>query len=237
MSDITKKQSYYVVKDNALIQRTRYSLSTQQQKLLLFMISKIKPHADENTRYSMSIKEYCLCCDITEKSGTNYTNIKNSLKQLADKSMWYSYRSGREVLLRWLNRVCINKNSGIIEYTFHPDMLPFLIDLKECYTQYSLENILPLKSTFSIRLYEILRSYANLNNPVVSFSIDELRKKMGLEENQYPRFSNFKQTVLDVAIDEIYLRTDIWAEYKLEKVNSRSYNKITFTIHRNWDDI
>lgn len=237
MRDITKKQSYYVVKDNALIQRTRYSLTTQQQKLLLFMISKIKPHSDWNTVYSMTVKEFCQCCEIDTKNGANYSYIKNSLKQIADKSMWFSYRSGREVLLRWLSRVCINKNSGVIEYTFHPDMLPYLLDLRECYTQYSLENILPMKSSFSIRLYEILRSYANLDNPVVSFSIDELRKKMGLEDKQYPRFSNFKQTVLDVAIDEIYLRTDIWAEYKLEKVNSRSYNKITFTIYRNWEDI
>ena len=36
-------RNQYVVKANDLIRKTRYNLTTQQQKIVLFAISKIKP--------------------------------------------------------------------------------------------------------------------------------------------------------------------------------------------------
>ena len=42
----------YVVKANDLIRKTRYSLTAQQQKIILFAISKIKPDDDITTKYT-----------------------------------------------------------------------------------------------------------------------------------------------------------------------------------------
>ena len=224
---ISKQQAYYIVKDNALIQRTRYSLSLQQQKLLLFMISKIKPNDAPYTDYTISIRDYCRVCSMDYDSGGNYAYIKQSLKTIADKSMWMRTNTGKHILLRWLDRVIIDENSGNIVFSFHRDMLPYLINLQECYTQYSLLNVIAMRSTYSIRLYELMRSYMNMDS-VIIMSIDDLRERIGCEK--YPRFSNFKQRVLDPAIDEINDDTDIKVEYQLEKVNSRSYNRIKFYI-------
>ena len=224
---ISKQQSYFVVKDNALIQRTRYSLTLQQQKLLLFMISKIKPQDEPYKDYTMSIRDYCRVCGLDYDNGGNYAYIKQSLKHIADKSMWMRTNTGKHILLRWLDRVIIDENSGNIIFSFHRDMFPYLLNLQECYTQYSFLNVLSMRSTYSIRLYELLRSYMNMDS-VIIMSLDDLRDRIGCEK--YPRFSNFKQRVLDPAIDEINDDTDIEVEYQLDKVESRSYNRIKFYI-------
>jgi plasmid replication initiation protein len=107
-------------------------------------------------------------------------------------------------------------------------MFPYLLNLQECYTQYSFLNVLPLKNTYSIRLYELLRSYMNMDS-VIIMSLDDLRERIGCD--QYPRFSNFNQRVLTPILDEINEYTDIDVEYKLVKVNnSRKYNRIQFYI-------
>jgi plasmid replication initiation protein len=64
--------------------------------------------------------------------------------------------------------------------------------------------------------------------------VDELKKKLDCEK--YPRFSNFKQTVLDIAIKEINDFTDLYVDYKLEKIESRSYNRITFYLQSKWEN-
>ena len=163
---ISKQQTYFVVKDNALIQRTRYSLSLQQQKLLLFMISKIKPTDEPYTDYSMSIRDYCRVCGLDYDNGGNYAYIKHSLKSLADQSMWMRMNSGRHILLRWLDRVIIDENSGTIIFSFHRDMFPYLLNLQECYTSYSIMNVLSMRNSYSIRLYELMRSYMNMDSEV-----------------------------------------------------------------------
>ena len=42
-------RNQYVVKSNDLIRKTRYNLTTQQQKIVLFAISKIKPSGRNKT--------------------------------------------------------------------------------------------------------------------------------------------------------------------------------------------
>ena len=48
---LEEERNQLVVKHNALIQKTRYSLNTQQQKIILYLISKIKPDDDELKEY------------------------------------------------------------------------------------------------------------------------------------------------------------------------------------------
>ena len=67
-TDSTEKkkenQRYFVAKANDLIRKTRYNLTTQQQKIVLFAISKIKPNDPPETQYEISIDELCEACGI-----------------------------------------------------------------------------------------------------------------------------------------------------------------------------
>jgi plasmid replication initiation protein len=213
-----EKKSYRrdlkVYKSNDLIQKTRYTLSAQEQKVLLYTISKIKPN-DTTQEFTFSIKALCEICGI-EFHSKNYSNFKATIKHLADKSFWIAQEE-KQILCRWYNKVEINEKDLTVYLKLDEKLIPYLTAIKENYTSYILENVLVMKSKYSIRLYEILKSYANLKEYIVS--VENLKDKLQCAE--YPIYNNFKVRVLDMAINEINNYTDIKVSYKAIRENRR----------------
>ena len=57
--------------------------------------------------------------------------------------------------------------------------------------------------------------WRNAGNKTPQISLDELRNKLGIEEDQYKQMNNFKRLVLDNAmIEQINEHSDIKAEYE-----------------------
>ena len=228
---ISEQQSYYVAKANELIQLSRFSLSVQQYKLLLYMISKIKPDDKGEQVYVASLKDFCKVCGISSQSGKTYIEAKASIKNLADKSIWLQKENKDEILLRWLNRVRYNAESGSFEYTFHQDMLPYLYDLQSRYTRYRLDNVLTLRSKYGIRLYEVLKSYQHMRTPI-RFTIEELRARLDASSS-YPRIPDFRRFVIEKAVDDINACSDIIVEYyPWKSENSRATDSFIFVVKK-----
>lgn len=232
MKDLEAQRNYYVVKGNELIQKSRFSLPVQQMKVLLYLISKIQPTDEPGKLYTIEINDFCRVCGIDFSNGQNYIDIKAAIKSIADKSIWLTSPDGKtEILLRWIDRAIIQKNDGSISIRFHEDMFPYLLDLQERYTQYKLVNILPMRSKYGIRLYELLKSFENLEGAIV-MSIDELKKRMDCDKYA-SRFPDFRRYALDKAIEDINQYSDLSVSYRLTKENnSRAYNKIVFYVYR-----
>lgn len=223
---LTVAKEYRVIKANELIQRTRYTLSTQEQHIIAYLVSKIKPEDDEFHLYEFKIKDFCQACNIDETNGKNYISLKASLKKLADKSIWITLPDGRETLLRWIERPIIDKRSGTVQIKLDELMKPYLLQLKDRFTQYELYYNLVMKSKYSIRLYELLKSYSNLSQ--WTFDIDDLKKKLDAEN--YKRYPDFKRYVLDIALKEINNISDLAVTMEVIKESHR-YAKIKFLMH------
>lgn len=101
----------------------------------------------------------------------SYDRVKDNIRALSNKSWWVSINKDEEVLLRFLNTVRTNKRSGTVTIKFHEDMLPYLQELnaQNPYTRYKLFYIMTMKSQYSMRLYELLKSVEKLG--CWSFSI------------------------------------------------------------------
>ena len=203
-------RSYKVIKSNDLIQKARFDLSVQEQKIILYLISKIKPEDDKLTTIKFTVKEFCSVCGIN-LSGKNYNDINNVIQNLADKSLWIRFDNGEKVLMRWIQRAIINDESGIMQIRFDELLEPYLFHLKKNFTQYEFYNILAMKSQYSIRLYEILRSYEYIHS--VKFDVNDLREK--IQGEHYVRYQDFRRRVLDVAVKEILDFSDINVKYVL----------------------
>jgi len=224
---LSEVRDHLVVKRNDLIQKSRYQMSLQEQKIVLYLISKVKPDDKNFKEQLFSIKEFCLVCGIDDDNGKNYGNIKNTLKTLSDRSIWITLEDGSETTLRWVNKVTINKHSGLIKLQLDEDLKPYLLDLQENFTQYHLIYTLAMQSQYSIRLYELLKSYQFKG--CISFDIGELKRLLFAE--QYERFPDFKRRVIDMATREINKLTDIQITYELTK-EGRKFNEVCFEIHQ-----
>ena len=215
--DLLDKQCSWVYKANDLIQKSRYSLSVQQQKIVLFLISQINPYATEFKNVKFSIQEFCKVCGIDCESGKHYAVIKEHIKQIADKSCWIKNESGKDTLLRWIEKPYIDENSGIIEIKFDDDMKPFLLQLKENYTRLNLSDTLLFKSKYSIRLFELIESfrYYKLEEFEKVFEVEEL--KTILDCKNYKTFKDFNTRVLKTAVAEINKYTYLKISYEYVK--------------------
>lgn len=223
--ELQKKREYNVVKRNDLIQKSRYNLTTQEQKIILYLIAKIKPENTDLLLYEFDIKEFCEVCGIYIESGKNYSMLKDTIANLCNKFVWVTLDNGDKTILRWIERPFINENSGIIKIKLDELMKPYLLDIKQKFTVYSLYFTLAMKSKYSIRLYEILKSYEYQKE--VSFEIEDLKKMLSAET--YELFGHFKDKVLKIAMKEINELSDITVTYELEK-DGRKFSKIKFMI-------
>lgn len=206
-----------VVKSNELIQKSRFSLTVQQQRIILYLISKIEYGDEDFKEYEFSIKEFCRVCGLYDESGKYYPELKRQIKAIRDKSMWIEIAEGEEILLSWLDGAHISRNSGKIKVRLNKDMKPYLLQLRENFTKYEIVNVLCMRSKYSIRLYELVKSlhFQELETYVKVFTVDELRKRLDAET--YPRFCNFNQRVLKPAVQEINYYTDKEVSYELVK--------------------
>lgn len=228
--EINIKREYLVVKANELIQKNRFKLSLVQQKAVAYICSMIKPatEGEYNLEYEFRIRDYCKICGIDYDAGKNYARIKSSLKNLGDKSMWMEQDNGDEVLVRWLKDIKISKRSGNIKIKLDDYLIPYLFNLKEKFTQYSLYYILRMQSAYSIRIYELLKSHAFQKSK--TFDLEQLKKVLMVDDiKKYRNFYNFKVQVLDIAQREINQYTDINIYYEAI-TKGRRVEKIRFKI-------
>lgn len=222
-----KKRNYPVVKANALIQKTRYNLTLQEQKLILHIIQLIQPQDDDFKIYIFSIRDYCQICEIADRSGKNYQNIKKSLKTLSDKSFWLQQDDDTETLMRWIDKVKVHPRIGTIEVKLDSDLKPYLLQLKKFYTKYNYLYVSAMRSEYSIRFYELLKSYENQHEIV--FSVAEIRKKLQVPDGKLPRWVDIRRYVIDQAQKEINDLTDIMFKYETLK-KGRAVDKVVFSI-------
>lgn len=221
---LLQERSMTVNKRNDMVQTARYRLSVQEQRAILYSISKIRPEDSSNTEYSFSLKDFYKVCGLSKDT---YTSTKKMLKELGDKSWWVKRDDGSETLVRWFNTLDCDSNSDKVVFKFHERMMPYLLNLVEqgeFYTSYELKYILPMTSKHSPRLYELLKSY-QINNSMWFFDLDELRRLLDCEN--YKRWPDFKRRVLDPAIDEINKYSDLVVCYDAKRMG-RGVDRVLF---------
>lgn len=213
-----------VKKSNSLI-TARYELSLVEQKLVLTLISMIDQDDKDFHQYRFYIKDFF---ELTESnSGENYTFIKNSFKSLLSKPLEIKTDEGW-LLCNWLSSAKSNKKGGYVDVCFDPNLKPYLLKLKECFTTYQLKNILFLHSAYSVRVYEMLKQFESTG--VKTISIDELKNILKAPLNY--TVDSINRRILKPAQKELKEHTDISFTYDFIK-HGRRYTDITFKVKRN----
>lgn len=86
-------------------------------------------------------------------------------------------------------------------------------------------------STYSLVLYENCVRFKTIHQ-TSWMSLDLFRSLMGVPEDKYPEFKEFKRNVLNVAIKEVNQKSDIYIEPQFKK-SGRSVSAIQFLISEN----
>lgn len=212
MNEINKKRNMLVVKHNDLIQKISYNLTATEQKLIIYIISKIKPTAKDLDKIEIKVNDFCSICGIDKTYF--YSEFKKIIDNLDNKSYWIQTEK-KLFKFRWFSEAEYINGQGKVKILLNTNLKQYLIDLKEHFTEYELYNILALKSKHSIRLFELFKSYSYQN--YVSFEVEEFKKLLHINSTTYKNFNNLKVKVLEKAILEINKYTELEVEYKTIK--------------------
>ena len=219
-------ENYLVTQANNLIEaRHNKPLTAREQKIVLTMVGGIEPQDEDFKDYLISLKSFSEMLGLA--GSTKYTEIKEIMKSLMEKTVEIPSENGGWVLTHWVSSAEYVNGEGIIKLSFSPKLKPYLLQLKNQFTSYRLSNVLSLNSTYSIRLYELMKKWQHLGK--WENSVEELKLKFGVTKESYQRYNHFKTRVILRAVEEVNEKTDLFIDFK-EIKKGRGVDRIEFTI-------
>ena len=221
-------KNYLVTKSNYFIMNCNYDLSLEEQKLILTLASMVQPNDEDFKEYEFRINDFMRLLGVDTK--TKYTQIPKITKELMKKV--FEIQEGNTLLqVAWLSSARYEKGAGTVILKFSPDLKPYMLQLKEKFTQYQLSNILSMKSKYSPRIYEILKCNQFKKQGYIEIEVSELRKLLKTD-NIYSLYADFKRKVIIQVQKELKKNSDISFEFE-EIKTGRKITSIRFFIHDN----
>ncbi len=193
------------------------------------LTSVIQPDDDEFHDYDLLVSEFAIMFGI-ECVKDIHARVEETAKNLVGKRLDLSKGKEKEYVA-WLSHAKYIEGKGVINISFHKSLKPYLLQLKSHFTQYRLLFVVKFKSSYSIRLYELLKASEYLGNGGVfyrEFSLVELKNIFGVEKGEYEIFSNFKNRIIGTSVKEINQHSDIFVSSVEYIKEGRAVKRIKF---------
>jgi len=206
---------------NKLIE-AKYKLTLEEQRLILLTIAQVDKDDEDFKTYRIDLK------NLEDK--VNKKINKTRMKDLAFAIMKKPFMLPEtKKIYNFFSAIEPLEAESALKVQFHPDLKPFLLNLKKEFTKYSLENLLNLQSVYAVRIYQLLKQYEQIGSR--KFNVDELREILQTPSS-YKNFKDFKIKVLNIAKKEINAKTDIKIDWEVTKRAGRKIVEIEFTIKK-----
>ena len=204
-----------IKKSNDLIE-ARYKFDVWETRFFLTVLSKIHKDDEEFETYRIYYKEIIRTFGL--KATSSYELLRNAARSLMDEKVTVDYEENghkREKIYHLIRHIDLLKEGRAgakdleqqeyVDVVIESQMRPLLLHLQKNFTAYDLRNIINL-GVYPVRVYELLKQYESIGHRTLF--IEDMKKMFNLSE-EYPKFSNFYQKVIDPAIKEINKYTDL----------------------------
>lgn len=219
-----------VVKHNLLINAS-YNLEVTEQRLILLAIINARQTGNgitADSKLEIHASDYASRFDVTNDGA--YRALKNAVLNLFDRQFSFKEedKNGKvgTVKSRWVSRIKYIDDSATLEITFSPDVVPLITRLEKHFTSYQIKQVAQLTGKYAIRLYELLIAWREVGK-IPQIGLAEFRNKIGVEDDEYMRMSDFKIRVLEPSIKQINEHTDIRVTYEQHK-SGRNITGLSF---------
>lgn len=231
--DFCTESSKYVVQANELI-NGRQALKLNSAKLIRAAIMQIRPDDKEIKPYIVKIKDFARLLNIDVSNVYKYA--EDLTDDIIENPVYIKQQTGKVtkwVKIPWVSYCEYNSDAGIA-IKLNDLLKPFLLQLKEHYTQMTLGEILAMRSVYAIRIFEMIQSRIMTKvlpkeGVHIVITVQDLRECCDCTDKLQP-FSNFKKKALDPAVSEIERVTMYRINYTYVK-KGRSVVAIDFYVN------
>ncbi|WP_121040089.1 replication initiation protein [Helicobacter pylori] len=234
---LKKSQKYLVTQDNRFIYAKYGDTTANELKFFYYVISKLNSISDEGFElHEVPISEI-LGEMLSHESEDNYTYIKNLCRSLSkrileDETLVFDPVTNKKEemfeVMAIFKRIQYLKRKAVICYQLNDCLKPYLLGLRKNFTQIPLQNILPIRSGYAIRIYQMLLCELKQNRNETTRYLIELQDILCVPKSMYA-WIDFKRNVLEPSLKEINAITDIVASYTTKKERQK-ITEIVFEI-------
>jgi len=221
MNKIIDKDTYQA---NPLIEAKK-NYTTNEAKLFYLALTQIRPRLQEGTGDVEFTDIIIPNEEIVRLFGDNhwyYTELRELALSAAQKTVQIADGKKFRIYPVFQEISYDNDLYGGMKIRFNDAIKPYVLDLVgTAYTKIPVKEVWNLRSAYAIRLLELALQYQNTQKKERIISISDLRHYLGIEKNQYARFTNFRVRVLDHPIEEINRNTKYDLYYGLQKKGTR----------------
>lgn len=235
MAEITKNKAVkFIRKSNNLVEG-RFRFDIWEMRIFVKMLTIINREDEDFKRYRIYLKDIISEFEL-EKNNRSYEELKKGAEKLASREIRIPTLSDDGQAMELFTHIVSGARSFVdskqgkyIELDFHPDMKPYLLQLQTKFLMYDVRNVLKLPSSFSIRIYELLKQYETIGKR--KMSVEEIKEMLDIKD-KYSLYANLKQRVIMKAQTDLEEFTDI--KFTFEEVKrGKSVEFIIFYIFKN----
>jgi len=214
-----------VTKSNILVEAS-YRLTLEEQRLILACIGQLDGRKSVPDDIVITAIDYADIFDLSQK--ISYHQLATAAKRLYVRDVRIDNLAAKQQThLRWVQDITYHPGEGKITLSFANKVKPYLGELKNQFTSYKLQLVAKIKSTYAIRIYELLQQYQSTG--IRFIDVEDLRDYLGLLD-KYRSFKQLKQSVLNRSIDELNKKTNLVINVETLK-KGRTIYALKFTFH------
>ncbi|GAA9247898.1 hypothetical protein BTM379_09490 [Helicobacter pylori] len=235
---VKKSQKYLITQGNQFIYAKYGNTTANELKFFYYVISKLNSISDKAFEAcEIPISEILGEVLKHENLDANYLYIKKlceslSKRYLLDETLIKDPVTNKEVnnftIMSLFKFLQYTEGQATIKYQLNDCLKPYLLGLRKNFTQIPLQHILPIRSGYAIRIYQILLSELKQNRNETTRYLIELQDILCVPKSYY-KWKDFKNNVLEPSLKEINATTDIIASYRTKKERQK-ITQIVFEI-------
>jgi len=167
-----------------------------------------------------------------------YEAFENVARDLMSKPLTIRSTDNESwLVVNWVSSARYIKGSGTVIFKISDELKPYLLALKKHFLQYDIKNILPLRSTYVIRLYELLKDWFNIEfryskSKIITKVIDLRWLRQTFQISNKYKYNDIKRRILLKAQSDLPKYTDI--KFKFNEIKEgHKVTHIKFFIQGN----
>lgn len=218
-----------IIKKSNSLTVAYYNLSLVEYRVLHMVftsLAEIEPNPElfKNARFTVRATDYMELYGVDRT--TAYEALREASERLFNRYFTYDLELSPEHQLyerlkaRWVTKIGYIEQQATVTLYLSEEVLSMVGKLTNRYTTYFLNQTSELTSMYAIRIYEMLVQWRQAK-VIPSISVEELRSRLDIKDNEYPRMHDFKRNVLDLAVTQINERTDLKVSYTQEKAGRK----------------
>ena len=228
-----------------VLAEARYRLTIRAQKLLAKLISELNPNAEDFPEVRLTLDDFAPFV-VKERNDLTFAHFCDTAQQLFGRFLAIQMplvpgeKHRRTLICHWISSAVQNPNDKSITFTFDKKLHPYLLGLKRDFFVSPLIFLQNFESTYSVRLYQLLKSRAFYRRPQ-TLGVDDVRFALGTIEydgkgnvlrESLNRYADFKRVALMPAIKEINAKTDLLISFKeIKRAGTKIVEQLVFSTH------